>query len=316
MLTFSVVGNWLLGPSVVRSRDSGDFATQSRLLKDSANSILGGPALPGLENPRPIFLDQAFDQVIPLKEPGSHHIESILAEAGLLPETTLVIPQVAGPGDVSEAGHGPIPAENTVEGIGLVQNEEETGVERQPEHHSFQEATYRKRKKATKTSHWRDSGQYHATHGGGGSDFGAAARKLKGLGKGKGKEILVRTTLMPLAKDRILVRFSLQNPEWESEKILDRIKGHRSEAEQRLAARSRDLLQSLEEVLDEEPSEEEDRDREKRAKFQRMKAKLATHLQQRPGGLELMAELSPAQLEALLKKLSARNPGLRALIEG
>lgn len=313
MLTFSVVGNWMLGPQVLRSRDSGDFATRNGLLQDSANRMRGEQGLPGLEDASPIVLDQIYDELVPLPEPGVHHVDTILAEAGLLAEPAVLEPEVS---EVpTTTSHGPVPLPEGSESIGIVQNKPEPVLEPTPERHSFQEATYQRTQKATKASNWRDQGQYHLTHGGG-SGFGRAAGKAKK--RFEGKEIVLQADMIPVAKNRILVRFTLDLPGNGSDldKVLDHLPANRRAMEQRLAARSHALLDSIEEVLEEEPSEEEEREQAKRAKLQRMKSKLSAHLQQRPGGLELMAELSPAQLEALLKKLSARNPGLRALIEG
>lgn len=314
MLTFSVVGNWMLGPQVLRSSDSGDFATRSGLLKDSANRTRGQESLPGVEDASPVFLDQVYDELVPLPEPGSHHIDNILAEAGLLAEPAALEQEV--PEELSVAtAHGPVHTAEAVEGIGLVPIQPEPSLEPTPERHSFQEATYQRTQKATKASNWRDQGQYHLTHAGG-PGHGRTLNKAKK--RFEGSDIVLHTDMIPVAKNRIMVRFSLDLPQdgHDLDKILNHLPADRRAMEQRLAARSQSLLQSLEEVLDEEPSEEEELERQKRAQLQRMKSKLSAHLQQRPGGLELIAELSPAQLEALLKKLSARNPRLRALMQG
>lgn len=314
MLTFSVAGDWMFGPKVLRTTDSGDFATRTEAFEDSANGILGSLDLPGLAEPMPVYLEQAYDQSVPLVETRPWDAERSLAEAGILTEPAERISEEQ-PQESSTLKTAPLPPATEFAGeSGLVQPEKDPGVDPVPQHHSFQEAALRKRQKGMKSRPWSEHGQYNLVHGGSGSHASAVARKVKEIADRSGKEVLIRTTVIPIAKDRLMVRFGLENPEWVGQ-AKDKLSERPEIAERLLAKRSKDLLASMEEVLEEQPTADEEAERKKREKLKRMKAKLTTHLGQRPGGLELVAELSPAQLEALMKKLSARNPRLRALMD-
>ncbi|MHC4380004.1 MAG: hypothetical protein ACYSU1_02805 [Planctomycetota bacterium] len=170
--------------------------------------------------------------------------------------------------------------------------------------------------KKTKKSHLVDSGKLDSRWRGG--RYGRQGGARMGGGGGKGQDVLVRTTVEQSGKGRLLVRFYLTNPEGAYDNLADLI-GRNEGADAQMLRHANEILFSMEQAVgetDEPADSENDADRAERKRLKNMQKKLVQHLSQRPGGVELVAELSPAQLDALMHKLSARSPKLRALMEG
>lgn len=156
------------------------------------------------------------------------------------------------------------------------------------------------------------------------SMYGGAGHFLaSGLGKAaKGKDgpkfgANVRARIVGSGQSgTILVSFLINNPDGSA--LLHNKLGRRN-VDPRLVAQARNLVEAVEEV--EEELEEDDDQQEARRKqgiLERVdnmrRRELTRMLRLHPGGLEIIAEMTPEQLRALANKLDARSPKLRALM--
>lgn len=207
-------------------------------------------------------------------------------------------------------------AEDLVDTAGLVPPAG-TQPELQEVHHALRPVeAFTPTAKKSKKSQLRDSGKLDSHWAG--NPYGRRRGARTGGPAGHGQDVLVRTTVEPSAKGRLLVRFVLSNSGGAFGNLNDLLSAD-SQLDAQLAHRAAELLRTMDEAVEESSEEtdtEVDRDREERERLQKMQRKLVQHLRQRPGGLELVAELTPDQLDILMHKLSARNMKLRALIEG
>ena len=302
MLTFSVGGKWLLD---LASGISSTAENQARLYLDTEDfSILPDFPLPSTGDLAllPAPMEAVFDQLVPLREDPTlpddllaglkGHEESVLAGVLAAKSSAKVTPEAA---------------EETLD-PGLVHPIEEDQPEQQKFHALHLAQTLQGERH---DGNARSSTEWHPSRGG--NDAGrlaVAARKAKG----SGKDVVVKTTLVPLAKGRVSIHFLLTHAQSlkPNQGRVEGLLSERRDLDPHLALRAAEILHALEEVVEaDESSLEEERER-----IRRMQKKLLQYLQQRPGGVELMAELSPRQLEQLLQKLSVRNPEFRALLQG
>lgn len=317
MLTFSMVGQWFLAPG---SNSPADFvgSTRSSLdFEDSANLPIP-QNLAGNTSPlRALVAEDSFDQMVPLhgEEISFDEISFANQEDFLGPDTIHLFPKEA-------VDFNTEPAKSPESGElsqGLIP--EIPSVEDMPEQlHSFrnlplQESNLSRKQKAKRR--YQDNNQGQGNYN---SSF-----ENRGLGRSSEQRtqsdriVLVKTKIISSGGGKVAVSFLLNHPK-ASGQFLDRLQKLDGE-DSKLAQMAETYLAAMEEVIREDASDQADYDSKLHAKkklalkrLAQMKAKVRENLRQRPGGIELLAELSPSQLEALLQKLSAQNPKFRALV--
>lgn len=313
MLTFSVMGQWLL--------DSG-FTTPAGLVGSTRSSMdyEDSSILPGhattATNPASstaLSAEDLFDQMIPLYEEEVSWDGFSLAnqEVSIEPAKWTLFPAEAVELD-------PEALDRSAQGDqiqGLVPEQLPPAEPRQQLHRNklltTPDSDLSRRQKAKER--FQDDGQYNSSI------------RNRGLGRsgkqrsGSDRLILVKSKFTQRGHGKIAVRFFLNQP-MASQKALDRIQGLDEESSQ-LALIAEAYLEAMREVILEDDSEGDDANSEELSQkmmalknLAQMKSKIRERLHQHPGGIELLAELSPEQLEALLQKLSAQDPRFRALV--
>ena len=313
MLTFSLVGQSFLDSGPVASPNSADFARFSKSKKDVANGFSSTASGSSLASAAAIAGEDAFDQLVPLRG------EEIALEGISLTNHEISMgPEVWSPFS-AEAVELELGGSKTGDPNGIYQGIISEGThsnEPQKQLHAFnvrqvQESRLSRKQKAQNGS--QGNGQYNST---------AKGSSLKGLNRKKkgdsGPLVVVKSKFTSKPNGRVAVRFFLKHPN-ASDQAKNRVE-NLSEAENtRLARLAESYLAAMEEVVVNDHSNDDDLEQQahKQLALQRiaqMKSKIREHIRQRPGGIELLAELSPNQLEALMQKLSAQNPKFRALV--
>lgn len=183
-----------------------------------------------------------------------------------------------------------------------------TQPDAQSVHHAFNHVESEGPSKRSKAKNrLRDSGKLEAFWAGGRGLGAKGFRRRPSPPDGVG----VRTTITPMAKDRLLVRFHLHGLQGPQQDLADRLAEERQDLDPQMLRRASELLSALDSVVDPEQAEDEDQadaDRRERLRLERMQGRLVQHLKQRPGGVELVAELSPDQLRSLLHKIQRTKP--------
>ncbi|MDA0666179.1 MAG: hypothetical protein O3A95_01190 [Planctomycetota bacterium] len=313
MFTFSMVGNWVLDSSSSKTSNIIGSTRSNMDYEDSALLPVHGNMVSNPPYSTALAAEDTFDQMVPLFEEEISLKENSLANQeiplGPLEWTLLPIEAVELEQEAAER------TEQEDRNPGLV-SEKLPSAEPQGQLHSYrvrqtQDSALNQRQKTT--DRFQNQTQYDST-----------SRNLGLAGKGKPKlgsdrSILVKSVFTPRDHGKIAVRFFLEHPA-ASGQALDRLPGLGEEST-RLALMAETYFAAMEEVILEDDSAENDADseelRHKRIALKRlaeMKSKIRERLQQRLGGIELLAELSPEQLEALLQKLSAQDPRFRALV--
>lgn len=314
MLTFSMAGNWILDSSarptsnlVGSTRSSLDYEDSAILPKGFSNHV-------DLLSADPLAVEDVFDQMVPLRDD-----EYFVEELSLAKQENILEPGAWQPFPMETVSEASKPFEDSPQEAIALGIKPQDSVSSQPEQqlHAFQQERGLSRKQKT-AARWIENDQYNSSWKG--DQHGRAGKSGKN-GKGRmGRSILVKSSFTPKGHGRIAVRFFLGNPERMGFPH-NRLAMLQGEGNERLAQLTEEYLEAMEEVLredlDTDPDSGQDAEVRNRTELQRlgqMKAKLRERLMQRPGGIELIAELSPKQLEALFQKLSAQNPKFRALV--
>lgn len=159
-----------------------------------------------------------------------------------------------------------------------------------------------------------NSSRQDSMFGGYGSHLSSAAGKAKRNQDRPqfGKNVKARI-LSSNRSGTVVVSFLLDHPDGKNrvrKQLQDR------ELNPRLVAQARDFVQAMDEVEDEVQDEQAAEDQ--RTKLDRIdndrRRELMRMLRLHPGGVEIIAEMTPQQLRALANKLDARSPKLRALV--
>jgi len=315
MLTFSMAGNWILDSSGQAATNLVDSTRSTLDYEDSAILPGASTSMQNLMATDALAKEDAFDQMIPLRQD-----ESLVDGIPLAQHDQDYGPTVWQPFQMESVKEGPEPGKDSEQGIVTLRLAPEESALSQPEQdfHAFKPKRKLSRKQKAAAG-WEQNGQYNSEWKG--DHFGHASKSGKG-GKGRGtRSILVKSSFTPKGPGRIAVRFFL-GQEGNQERLQNRLELLQDGESARLAHLAEQYLNVLEEVLSEDQDDANGaagRDSSKLRKQElgrlaQMKSKLRERLMQRPGGIELVAELSPSQLEALLQKLSAQNPKFRALV--
>lgn len=311
MLTFSVVGQWLLGSGFSTPADLVGSPRSSMDYEDP--SILPVHGTTDLPLSKALSAEDIFDQMVPLRAEEVFLDGFSLAnqEVSIEPAKWLLFPAETvelDPEASDLSGQG-----DQVQG--LVSEQLPPAEPQQQLHRSKLRPTLdsglSRRQKAKER--FQDDGQYNSSF------------RNQGLGRsgkqraGSDRLIVVKSQFTQRAHGKIAVRFFLNQP-----KALNRIQDLDKENSQ-LALMAEAYLEAMREAILEDDSEgdsegddanSEELSQKKMAlkNLALMESKIHERLHQRPGGIELLAELSPKQLEALLQKLSAQDPRFRALV--
>ncbi|MFK5955853.1 MAG: hypothetical protein QM477_05340 [Planctomycetota bacterium] len=311
MLTFSMAGNWLLESPSFPSTNLADSARLSIVYEDSAFLPPVDSAQEDLVPKIPQEVENVFDQQIPVRRD-----EYFLKDQTLAKHEVDLGPPIWETGRLSLDSQ-PELLEITIndaviprKGISPVHDGLGLGEEQWQSFRSKALPATAPRNRKQKAADAWDQGQYNSSWS---NRKGFANRGKKGAGKNR--EIFIQTHFRPAPNGRIAASFFLARPH-----IQGRIEFLQGNQDAMLAQRAEQYLDALEAVIresQENASEQgaQSQKREQLEQIRQMKAKLLEHLRQRPGGIELVAELSQIQLEAFMQKLSAQNPRFRALLK-
>jgi hypothetical protein len=197
------------------------------------------------------------------------------------------------------------------------------GIDEQPEasgpNHAVRPAVHRAgpHVQATTATANTEGSQQNSMYGGNRSHLSSAAGKAS---KNQdhpdfGANVKARV-LASNQRGMVLVSFMLNNPDGQN---LLRNQFNSGQVDPKLLAKARNLVQAVHEV-DEELAEDDseqaaDQERTKQERVDNMRRRELTRmLRLHPGGIEIIAEMTPKQLRALANKLDARSPKLRALL--
>jgi len=311
MLTFSMAGNWLLESPSSPSTNLADSARLSIVYEDSAFLPLVDPAQGELVRKAPQEIENVFDQQIPVRRD-----KDFLKDQALAKHESILGPPTWKTGKLSLDSQPEILEISTndaaipIKGISAVQDGLLSGEEQWQSFRSKALPASAPRNRKQKAADAWDQGQYNSSW----SDRKGFANRGK-KGAGKNREIFIQTHFRPAPNGRIAASFFLTRSHGQG--LIDFLQGDKDTM---LAQRAEQYLEALESVISESQenaSEQgaESRKREQLEQIRQLKAKLLEQLRQHPGGIELVAELSQKQLEALMQKLSAQNPRFRALLK-
>ncbi len=293
MLFFSFAGNWILGPANPSEPASNQAHVRLEFSDTLPMSIAGHGVLDSAL--RPVAFHEGFDALVPIDvAPQSTQVNAPWVAAqkeSTAPSPTTPLPMQTPPVvDLLPAALylTPLQAEDPALA---------------PTPHQALKPSKKGRKGLAKervqagNQHWNSSWD--------GPRHGQTSKQSKGGKPGKG--IVVRTTMRPIGNNRVVVRLFLNHlPSLVENKDLRQ----KMRANEVLAQKAQEVLSDLREVVavdDQASAEEKEMAAQQERQWQGLRQHLLQSLRQRPGGLELMAELTPKQVEELLQKLNARS---------
>ncbi|MCP4093161.1 MAG: hypothetical protein GY747_06895 [Planctomycetes bacterium] len=159
-----------------------------------------------------------------------------------------------------------------------------------------------------------DRPHQNSMYGGSGGHLSSALGKFKKNQDRPGFGAKVKARILGSNKGgRILVSFMIDNP---NGKDLLPSQLAKKDLSPRLVAKARNLLEAVENLDEESDSEESVEEQHSKREWieNARRRELTRMLRLHPGGIEIIAEMTPAQLRALANKLDARSPRLRALL--
>jgi hypothetical protein len=312
LLTFSFISNFLAGGSDNESSTADGRATLGdHLVLEDASTLPGlgftssteadavaAPALFEMDKSDPRVLDDDHDT--PLADNGSA-------------DATTGDQDVEFPLELKEVAEQPeLEAEETaIGGLTPVAPMHSQGVQTK----AVEPASERGVNRAGKPSVRRGK-TFQATYGGPNAQMGRSlAKTAKGFDK-PGLGIQVKTKLTESGHSgTVIVSFLLSHPQT-GQNLRDRLDTQEIDPKIRAAARAliRDVQQADQDAVDAEAEEDREEDlADSEAASERRD--LLRMLRLHPGAIEIIAELTPAQLQELANKFGARSQKLRALVQ-
>ena len=158
------------------------------------------------------------------------------------------------------------------------------------------------------------AGSLKATYGGSGSDRNRGLHSLRAALETSGPGVSVKAKVLKTSnRNTVLVSFFVSHPNAE-ENLKSRLDGR--EISPKVKAMAREYMKAVQDTEPEDSEDDIESEEDSQEEFDRssLRRELIRKLRQRPGGLEIIAEMTPAQLRELANKLDARSAKLRALM--
>lgn len=153
-----------------------------------------------------------------------------------------------------------------------------------------------------------------STYGGSGRNLNLGQQRLRKALETSGPGVAVKAKLMKASnRNTVIVSFFVSHPN-ATEKLQSRLRGR--ELSPKVIAMAREYMRAVAETHRSESEEdfELEEDAQNELEESALRRELIRKLRQRPGGIEIIAEMTPAQLRELANKLDARSHKLRALV--
>ena len=307
LLTFSLISNFLAtAETTADSTASGRTeAARSLLLED--HQILPAFFNPGTALAEKATLEQREKQLAPYSLPFETDFEAPLAKDG---ESSAKMEKVHFPVELLEPAATEDLRSAEQQGVGTKLPVSET-----TNHSLHQNSSARSNSAQGFAGTASGGGTLQSTYGGSDRNLSEGQQSLRDALETSGPGVRVKAQIVKASKQNtVIVRFLVSHPN-AAQNLKNGLEGR--EISPKVMAMAREYMHAVQDT-DQELSEEEDLDSEGSTENQHFdgsrRRELIRKLRQRQGGLEIIAEMTPAQLRELANKLDARSHKLRALV--
>jgi hypothetical protein len=310
LLTFSLISNFLAKPATNADSTAGGRAGVARSLVLEEES-----PLPGFQNAesaltQKVNSEQRNEQLIPFSLPFVNEVQSPLAKDGM---ATTLEDRVDFPVELLEPAVRFEEQLRSAEGVGIG-GSVPTPVS---SNHSLQSPTSHKGSQSHDGAGANSgvAGSLKSTYGGFGRDLQLGKHGLRGVLDTHGPGVAVKTKLVKSSNhNTVIVSFFVSHPN-ASDKLQNHLEGR--SLNPKIVAMAREYMQAVQDTQESESEEDLETQENSQNEFEdapSLRRELMLKLRQLPGGLEIIAEMTPAQLRELANKLDARSQKLRALV--